>query len=110
MADEATAAEVGLSVDKGDVRVGPAAAAEVGLPVDDGDARVGPAAAAELGLQVDKGDVPSCKKTKKAAGHGLTGSPILATTFVPLPSPLPNLANNFIPVLRESIISCDVMA
>ncbi len=37
MADEATAAEVGLSVDKGEARIG---AAEVGLPVDEGEARV----------------------------------------------------------------------
>jgi hypothetical protein len=50
VADEATAAEVGLPVDKGDAHVGRAAVAEVGLPVDNGDARIGPAAAAEVGL------------------------------------------------------------
>ena len=37
VADEATAAEVGLPVDKGDARVGPAAASEMGLQVDEGE-------------------------------------------------------------------------
>jgi hypothetical protein len=50
------------------------------------------------------------KTKKKAAGHGLTGRPILSTAFIPFPFPPPNLANNFIPLTRESAISRNATA
>ncbi len=51
--------------------------------------------------------IPGAKNQKKAAGHGLTGTPILSAACIPLPFPCPNLANNFIPLTRESAISGD---
>ncbi len=54
--------------------------------------------------------IPSAKNKKKAAGHGLTGRPILSTAFIPLPFPPPNLANNFISLTRESAISRNATA
>ena len=85
VADKATAAEVVLSVDQGEVRVCPAA--EVPLPVDQGGVRVSPAnevgvsvdqwdarvsPAAEVGLRVDQGDtrVSPANEVGMSVDHG----------------------------------------
>jgi hypothetical protein len=50
------------------------------------------------------------EKAKKAAGHGLTATPILSIICVRRPFPCPNLSNNFIPLLSELVISGNATA